>query len=504
MKGVSPNDVQSVIAIEQACSTLSLLGCCFVLATFSLSDAFRQRAVNRLVFLATFGNLMTNVATLMTTSYTHNPDSPACQVQALLIQVFMQGDAYWALAMAINVYLTFYRKYDARQLRKMEIPYFLCCYGIPFIPGLTFIFVSNEHAGRPYGDASLWCWLKSEWEVYRIATFYGPIWVAILISGAIYVFVWGEVRRARQRLLNFSSTGNGTAVGSEPFSPDSQFSTAFNFKITEVTQTTEIIHPPAPTAKPPASAISAGPRAAHSVTISSGTEATNQIDMGPSLEDVELSSNVQGAPSITTKSSSGKRIRIMPTTQISTAPTVTATVTTNHHAANMNASSRRRNFGSEASWAYSKCAILFFSVLLITWIPSSGNRVYSLVNRGEVSRPLFFASAFVLPLQGFWNAIIYVFTSWAACKSLWGYCVAGLAGWRDWATFRAFGWRRRESVIEILDQRNGVARRSSRGNNASKVGIWVGGGRKDTGRESDGSSMENLTREGRSERLSPV
>jgi hypothetical protein len=28
-------------------------------------------------------------------------------------------------------------------------------------------------------------------------------------------------------------------------------------------------------------------------------------------------------------------------------------------------------------------------------------------------------SAFVLPLQGFWNALIYAVTSWSACKSFW-------------------------------------------------------------------------------------
>lgn len=92
-----------------------------------------------------------------------------------MLDSFMQGDAYWALAMAINVYLTFYHKFDARALRRMEIPYFLCCYGIPFIPGFTFLFVSND-AGRPYGNAVLWCWLRPEWGVYRIATFYGPVW----------------------------------------------------------------------------------------------------------------------------------------------------------------------------------------------------------------------------------------------------------------------------------------------------------------------------------------
>jgi hypothetical protein len=65
MRGLSPEDARSVIAIETACSALSLIGCVFVLVTFLLSDAFRQRAVNRLVFMATFGNLATNVRVLL-------------------------------------------------------------------------------------------------------------------------------------------------------------------------------------------------------------------------------------------------------------------------------------------------------------------------------------------------------------------------------------------------------------------------------------------------------
>lgn len=87
MRGLSPEDAASIIAIERACSALSLAGCLFVLVTFSLSDAFRQRAINRMVFYATFGNMLTNVATLMTTSYTHNVDSFGCQLQGFLIQV---------------------------------------------------------------------------------------------------------------------------------------------------------------------------------------------------------------------------------------------------------------------------------------------------------------------------------------------------------------------------------------------------------------------------------
>lgn len=88
MSGViSPKEADVIVAIERVCSVFSLLGCVFVLTTFTLSPAFRQRAINRLVFLATFGNMLTNVATLMTRSYTGNLDGFGCQFQAFLIQV---------------------------------------------------------------------------------------------------------------------------------------------------------------------------------------------------------------------------------------------------------------------------------------------------------------------------------------------------------------------------------------------------------------------------------
>jgi 4-hydroxybenzoate polyprenyltransferase len=88
----------------------------------------------------------------------------------------MPADALWTLAMAVNVYLTFYHKFDAQRLRKME-PYYLgTCYGIPFVVALVFIFVSTPEKGRMYGNATLWCWVSSEWDIFRIATFYGPVW----------------------------------------------------------------------------------------------------------------------------------------------------------------------------------------------------------------------------------------------------------------------------------------------------------------------------------------
>lgn len=73
---------------------------------------------------------------------------------------------------------------------------------------------------------------------------------------------------------------------------------------------------------------------------------------------------------------------------------------------------------NSAAWSYTKCSILFFTAILVTWIPSTANRVYGVVQPDGVSLPLEYISAFVLPLQGFWNAVIYMVTSWKACKTL--------------------------------------------------------------------------------------
>lgn len=73
---------------------------------------------------------------------------------------------------------------------------------------------------------------------------------------------------------------------------------------------------------------------------------------------------------------------------------------------------------NSAAWSYTKCALLFFTALLITWIPSSANRVYSVIYPSQVSWPLEYLSSIVLPLQGFWNMVIYVSTSWGAVRMM--------------------------------------------------------------------------------------
>jgi hypothetical protein len=57
--------------------------------------------------------------------------------------------------MAFNVYLTFFQKYDAHQLRSLEPRYLVFCYGLPFIPALAFCFIRSDARGRVYGSAEV-------------------------------------------------------------------------------------------------------------------------------------------------------------------------------------------------------------------------------------------------------------------------------------------------------------------------------------------------------------
>lgn len=70
-------------------------------------------------------------------------------------------------------------------------------------------------------------------------------------------------------------------------------------------------------------------------------------------------------------------------------------------------------------WAYTKCAMLFATSILITWVPATVNRVYGLRYPESPSFALNIGSAIVLPLQGFWNTVIYFATSLSICTNVW-------------------------------------------------------------------------------------
>jgi hypothetical protein len=81
-----------------------------------------------------------------------------------------------------------FRKKTTKQLQVLEPIYIILCYGIPLVPSIRFLFVRSPRMGPIYGDSTLWCWISYEWQILRIATFYGPIWYAPSLDVGDHVF----------------------------------------------------------------------------------------------------------------------------------------------------------------------------------------------------------------------------------------------------------------------------------------------------------------------------
>lgn len=57
--------------------------------------------------------------------------------------------------MAINVYMTLFRKYNAQQLKTLEWKYNLMCYGLTFLIALVYLFIETKSRGKMYGPATV-------------------------------------------------------------------------------------------------------------------------------------------------------------------------------------------------------------------------------------------------------------------------------------------------------------------------------------------------------------
>ncbi|KAJ9614626.1 hypothetical protein H2200_002763 [Cladophialophora chaetospira] len=378
---IAASQHHAIETAERVSSVLSVVGACFIITTF-LADSKFRKPINRLVFYAAWGNLFANVGTLISRSGIElGVRTPLCQFQGLLIHWFLPADALWTFAMACNVYLSFFRQFDAHQLRALEWRYLAACYGIPFIPGLVFLFIDSPGKGKVYGDAVLWCWVTTKWNVLRIATFYGPVWLIILVTMFIYVKVGIVVFRWRKQLLSQAKSESklevprrGYAMKELPVSPTSPISPQV-------------------------------PPKTYEVTISS------QVPHSPDRRQRQLSSprNTYYGDSSPTTPHHHERFQSIQETAFP--DTNTNVVVERPQLRTMDA--------NKATMSYCKTAMLFFLALLCTWVPSTINRVYTLVRPNDSIFGLDFASGLVLPLQGFWNTVIYIVTSLPACKALW-------------------------------------------------------------------------------------
>jgi hypothetical protein len=208
----------------------------------------------------------------------------------------------------------------------------------------------------------LWCWIDNDWAPLRIFSYYAPVWSCIAAALMIYVLVGIEIFQKRAQLRAAAENYNNTSAPTVEASPFTGIRTT---KI-EVTHDQwsqgEVLSRTSPTATCNKKS-NRDKDNAYSITISSPNRAAQQQ-----------------TPALITK---------------------------------------RPYSMDKIKWAYMKVSLLFAVSILITWVPASINRIYGLYHPNDPSFALNIGSAVVLPLQGFWNTVIYFSTSLLICRATW-------------------------------------------------------------------------------------
>ncbi|KHN98964.1 G-protein coupled receptor [Metarhizium album ARSEF 1941] len=417
---LSTDHINTLITIERTGAGLSMAAILLTVVSFVAFKKLRTTPNTFLVF-ASVANAGASVASMIGyDGLRMGEESTLCQAQGFIFEWFMQADPWWSFAMALNVFLVFFNNASPKNFQKYTWAYCVVCFGGPMLPAVVLVSIRDQERGPIFGDAALWCWIRPQWSTVRLYAYYIPIWICILLSILIYIAVGYHVFRSRNQLRNvtfqhpagnfrsasLTDSDNGSSGEENP----ARQTGCYGVAVTEVQVTTNF-------SGFADDDIPALPAAVH--------RTPSRICGGSWLDPPNDSDSERVVPTqqFETTCSAGKR------------HTNSTSLASKFGALTSTASMKLKRLDS-VKMAYLRTSFIFGLSVLITWIPSSINRLYSLKNGGQVSYTLSIASGCVLPLQGVWNAIIFFTTSWSevqaetkAVKAKFGYgSVASMPG----------------------------------------------------------------------------
>ncbi|EFW99819.1 g-protein coupled receptor [Grosmannia clavigera kw1407] len=450
---------QVVVAVERAGASLSMLGVVLIIVTFASFKRLRN-VPNTFILFASIANIGASIASLIgLAGIAQGSESALCRAQAFLLEMFMQSDPWWSFAMAFNVFLVFFFSASPTTFRRHLWVYCLVCFGLPMIPAIVCLYIKTKKRGPVYGDATLWCWIGDEWNSLRIFTYYIPIWVCIFFSAVIYVAVGYYVFHQRNQLRNLSLSNPAKEASSSENLTGGQPG-FYGTVTTEVQITSDVCDstlsgnrtpPLTPIGSPAQCPWGDGPfpQIATNIHPQRFQNALKRPLLDEEMGAIPYSSSSSSPPPpppplLSNHGSRGSAINEYPmaTTTHQTKASIryvnnavisSSNVTPSHRRPQLSHFSVGDRFSRawHRTWrrmssklrhmdpiklAYLRTSFVFAISVLVTWTPSSINRIYALLYPTRVSYGLNIASATVLPLQGVWNAVIYFTTSWVLLR----------------------------------------------------------------------------------------
>ncbi|KAJ4270116.1 hypothetical protein NW762_001789 [Fusarium torreyae] len=386
----------TLVLFERIGGSVSLVAVLLIFIAYALVPRVRN-VQNTFIVFASVANIGASCASIIAMDGLElGVASPLCQAQSFMFHMFMQSDPWWSLAMAFNVFLVFFFRASPDSFRKWWWVYCLICYGGPFAIAIALLLVRNPNRGLVFGQATIWCWVNRDWENIRIYTYYMLIWVCIAGSILFYFMVGYHVFRTRNQLKSLSASKSREPPPVEPPQPQGQRQVDFLsvpqdcFYGTIVTEV-QVVHSSASTNHLPSE-----PKPAYTGRSSSPQVSFDEAPSSMQASNSNYFSSTVTSPGMNLRERSGGS----PLRRIASATNRTV---------------NKFVIDDPIKRAYLRTSFLFALSVLVTWIPSSLNRIHSwLVGTSPFEYHV--ATAAVLPLQGLWNAVIFFVTSGAPLR----------------------------------------------------------------------------------------
>ncbi|KAM3517346.1 hypothetical protein NHJ13051_009059 [Beauveria bassiana] len=379
----SGEQIRLLVQLERIGGSISLVAVVCIFLAYALFPKVRN-VQNTFIVFASVSNAGASVGSIIAFDGLRlGTTSALCKAQSFLFEMFMQSDPWWSLAMAINVLLVFYFRATPDSFARWWWVYCLICYGGPFVIAISLLLAKTGNNIPVYGEATIWCWVDRQWDYIRIYTYYMLIWICIVGSLVCYLLVGYHVFRSRDRLRSLTaSTSRDPAI--LDLTRNDENDGCYGTVVTEV-QVTSCAGTPQP---PPRSA-----QRPHPADIESQRPTQSVFEHSPTHVPPGF---VQYFSSVESPSQNGRQAQQSPLKRAM---------------ASVKSACRQFTVADPVKRAYLRTSFLFAISVLVTWIPSSMNRIHSWI-AGQSPYQFHVATAAVLPLQGLWNAIIFFVTSW--------------------------------------------------------------------------------------------
>jgi len=168
-----PNQCKTILIVQRFFSSLSLIGCLFIITFIWLFRMYKY-FVQRLILFLSISAALSSISFLIGDLYT---DHNMCEFQAFIMQYFGWATLLWVVAITINILLVMRNI----QSSKYERWFHLFCWGSSLI-WATLPFIGNN-----YGPAGVWCWIKRDATAMRFGTWYIPIFLVIIFLLLAYL-----------------------------------------------------------------------------------------------------------------------------------------------------------------------------------------------------------------------------------------------------------------------------------------------------------------------------